>query len=141
MTNPFAPAGDAVKLEVGDSVDILIGEYKLLDDRFNPGQQVPIISGKLKDGSDATLWCSKKALLGAIGAAMREAGHDGVPEAGAVLHVERTPDGEAKPGQSAPHQFTASYKRPAAAAPKAEAPAPAPAPAAEASDPADFFAA
>ena len=53
------------------------------------GTKVPILAGKTQSGDEVTLWCSKTALLAAIGKAMRDVGHEGVPETGAVLTVER----------------------------------------------------
>ena len=135
--NPFHTtegAGAKLSLNVGESATLMIAGYKVVDDQFNPGQKVPLIEGHDSNRQEWTLWLSKKGLLSAIGRAMAEAGHDGLPEAGALLTLERLADGEAQPGRSAPHRFTATYQRPAGAAaapaPAAEAPAPAPAPAA-----------
>jgi hypothetical protein len=150
-TNPFtSTSGEALKFEApGDSHAVMVTEWKMLDDQFNPGQQIPVIAGKLRDGTETTLWCSKKALLGAIGRAMQEAGHTGTPEPGSILTITRLEDGVAKTaGHNNPHLFEATYVRPTTA-PAAEAhpfeaptPAPAPAPAAApVADAADFFAA
>jgi hypothetical protein len=139
MSNPFAPSGSAVKLDVGETIVMMVSEFKMLDNQYEPGTKVPIIAGRTKEGDDVTLWCSKKMLLSAIGAAMRDAGHDGTPETNAILTVTRIEDGVAKPGQSAPHLFEAKYQRPSGDAPAAAA-VPEPEPVKEA-DPADFFAA
>lgn len=141
--DPFAPAGgEAIKLDVGQTVHLMVTGYKVIDDQYNPGQKVGLITGRLQDGTDGTLWLSKKALGGAIGGAMKAAGNMGAPENGAILTVTRIEDGVAKQGQNAPHLFTAEYKRPSAeqqASNAAPAPEPAPAPVAAAPDPADFF--
>ena len=135
--NPFAESGGAaIKFpSVGDETTIMIDNYKLLDNQFKPGEKVAVIEGRTSDGESRTLWCDKNGLVKAIGAAMREAGHDGPPTAGAVLKITRTEDGVSQtPGHANPHRFTAHYTPGTAPAPAEEKPEPEPAP-----DPSTFF--
>ena len=118
MNNPFAPQGDIVKWTPGQTVDFEVVEFRTeMGTKFQSSEpeEKHILLIKV-DGVTPGKVYLKPGQVTAMGQAMAEAGHAGLPEPGAKVRMTYTGD-ELNPRSGRTFQaYTAIYQRPTAAA-------------------------